>query len=110
MPMTTSHVVEELRRVLAAPTGGVTGLVDELLAACAEHGRGLDWRSGRWRGRPLGGVWEDRIDRTVRQSVFRAVVARAAAVCDQQGPGSVSPYRRTAELSNGRDQAMTVRV
>jgi hypothetical protein len=89
---TASHVSDVLRIVLTAPTDGVVGVVDDLLAACREHSLEIDWRGESCRIRSAGGEWETLRDLSVRKSVFRAIIARVAAICNEQNPNSVSPY------------------
>src|SRR5689334_4493146 len=94
-----------LRPVLAHPTRGVVGLVDDLLATCREHGLELDWQAGRCRVRPRGGDWEEWVDVPLRKSVFRAVLARLAALCNERVPNSVSPYGGRGQFSTAADPA-----
>jgi hypothetical protein len=96
---TASHISEEFQRVLARPTGGISGLVDDLLAVCREHSLQLDWQAGRCRVRPSGSEWEEVIDLPLRKSVFRAILARVAALCNERTPNSVSPYGGQGEFS-----------
>lgn len=105
---TEAQVAEALRRIVLHPTGGVVGLVDELLAACHEHRLQLDWQGGRCRVR--SGAWETAIDLPLRASVFRAVLARLAALADPDGLGSVSPYGGEGEIRLGRDPRWCFRL
>jgi len=107
---TASGFSEKLRRALLQPTRGVAGLVDDLLALCGQHGLQLDWRADRFRVRPLRGDWEELIDIPLRKSVFRAILARVAALCNQQTPNSVSPYGGQGELSAGANPPTVFRV
>jgi hypothetical protein len=87
-----------LRRACEQPTDGIVGLVDDLLRLCGEWGSELDWDAGRCRVRRQGGDWEELPDVRLRRSVFRAILARVAVLCNQQHPESVSPYGGEAEL------------
>jgi hypothetical protein len=107
---TTSDLSGALRRVLLQPTGGVAGLVDELLAVCREHGLQLEWQANRCRVRPVGGAWQDVTDVPLRKSVFRAVLARMAALCNDGGSGPVSPYGGQGEIKVGANPATVFRV
>ena len=98
---TTSHISAVLRRVLANPTGGVPSLVDELLAVCREHNLQLDWQADRCRVRSSGGEWEEVVDVPIRKSVFRAILARIAVLCNERTPNSVSPYGGQGEFLVG---------
>jgi hypothetical protein len=90
-----------LGRLLAHPTRGVVGLVDDLLRLCQEHGLHLEWQAGRCRVRPRGGDWEEWIEVPFRKSVARAMVARLATLCNERTPNSVSPYGGHGQLSAG---------
>jgi anti-anti-sigma regulatory factor len=101
---------ELLRRILLHPTGGIAGLVDDLLAACLKLGLQLDCHPDRWRVRSFGGDWEELKEVSLRKSVFRAILARLAALCNERTPNSVSPYGGQGELSAGADPAAVFRV
>lgn len=90
-----------LRNAFEHPTRGVVGLVDDLLMACREHGLQLDWQADHCRVRSAGGDWEELLDVPLRKSVFRAILARIAALCNERRPNSVSPYGGQAELLMG---------
>lgn len=107
---TTSEIAETFRRLSERPTGGVIGLVDDLLAACRDSGLELDWQADRCRVRPRGGDWEDVTDISLRKSVFRAILARIAVLCNERNPNSVSPYGGQGELTVGADPATIFRV
>ena len=106
----TSHVSDVFWRILAQPTQGVAGLVDDLLKACREHNLQLDWQGNRCCLRSLKGEWEDSINVPLRKSVFRAILARVATLCNEQTPDSVSPYGGQAELLVGLPRATLMRV
>jgi hypothetical protein len=97
----TGQLIDTLQAVLRQPTGGVVGAVDELLRIYAEHSLQLDWQADRCRLHFLADGSEVLIDKPLRKSVFRAVLARLATLCNQQRPGSVSPYGGQGELSLG---------
>src|SRR5438132_1432009 len=107
---TSSYVSGALRRVLVHPTGGVAGLVDELLTLCQEHDLQLDWQADRCRVRSRKGDWEELIDVPVRKSVFRAILARMAALCNERTPNSVSPYGGQGEFSASTNSPAVFRV
>ncbi len=107
---TASSLSDVVRRVIEHPTGGVIGLVDELLAVCPEHGLQLDWQAGRCRVRPLGSNGVDQFDVPLRKSVFRAILARVAALCNEQDPSSASPYGGQSRLSVGANPPSVFRV
>ncbi len=106
----TSNVSEAVRRVLAQPNGGVVGLVDDLLRVCWEYGLHLESQAGRCRIRSRDSDWEELANLPLRKSIFGAILARIAALCNAQTPGSASPYGGQDELSVGQPPAAMVRV
>jgi hypothetical protein len=93
-------------RIQAAfrPTGrGVVGVVDKLLGVCQEQGLQLDWHANQCQVRSLGPEPHDSTDVPLQKSVFRAILARMAALCNERSPNSVSPYGGEGELSIGAD-------
>jgi hypothetical protein len=98
---TTSQVSAALRNVLECPTRGVVGLVDDLLQLCRGHGLQLDWQADRCRVRCLADGSEEVIDSPLGKSVFRAVLARVAALCNEKRPNSVTPYGGRGKLADG---------
>jgi hypothetical protein len=90
-----------VRGALEHPTRGVVGLVDDLLNLCREHALELDWQADRCRIRSDGGAWEELHGLTVRKSVFRAILARFAVLCNERIPNSVSPYGGQGEVALG---------
>jgi hypothetical protein len=97
----TTLFADGLRIALTKPTRGIIGLVDDLLALCGQHSLQLEWRTDCCRIRPAGGDWEELPDIHLRRSVFRAVLARVAALCNERSPNSVTPYGGESELSAG---------
>jgi hypothetical protein len=77
---------------------------------CREQSLQLDWQGDRCRIRTLAGGSEEVLDRPLRKSVFRAVLARVATLCNERNPNSVSPYGGQGELSVGADPPTTFRV
>jgi hypothetical protein len=106
---TTSHF-EVVRRVLFQPTRAVTGLVDDLFTVCWGHGLQLDWQPDCYRVRSPGSDWEELTDVRLRKSVFRAILARVAVLCNARTPNSVSPYGGSGELSGGPNPPAVFKV
>ena len=94
------------RKALEHPSGGVVGLVDDLLKLCQEHGLQFDWQADRCRVRFLADGLEEVIDGPFRKSVFRAILARVAALCNQRRPKSVSPYGGRGEVLVPSDRTL----
>lgn len=107
---TASPPAEAIRAVLRESTGGIAGLVDDLLTACREHGLELDCQAGRWRVRSSAAGWHELGDVPLRKSVFRAVLARLATLCNEQRPDSCSPYGGQGEIRVGSNPPMVFRV
>jgi hypothetical protein len=95
----TSRFPEQLRRILEPTERGIVGLVDDLLGLCRETGLRLVWRNGFCRVRPLGVEPNHATEISLGKSVFRAMLARIAALCNERTPNSVSPYGGEGELS-----------
>jgi hypothetical protein len=101
---------ERLQEAFEPTRRGVVGLVDDLLGLCREQGLQLDWRADRCRVRPLGARPQESTEILLPKSVFRAILARMAALCNERIPDSVSPYGGEGELSVGTDQPTIFRV
>jgi hypothetical protein len=106
----SSTSLDRLHHALTTPTGGVLGLVDELLAVAREHGLQLDWKADHCRVQFREGSPSDSIEVPLRKSVVRAVLARIAVLCNQRKPNSTSPYGGQGELFVGADPTTTIRV
>jgi hypothetical protein len=107
---TTSEYTRALQSALERPSQGVVGLVDDLLNLCRKHSLQLDWQGDHFRVRSVGCEWEDLPDISLRKSVVRAILARIAALCNEQIPNSVTPYGGESELSVGANPQAIFRV
>jgi hypothetical protein len=107
---TTAQLSSIIRGVLTQPTGGIVGLVDDLLLVCLERGLQLEWQADRCRFRSFGGNWEVLADVALPKSVFRAIIARVATLCNERTPNSVSPYGGQGALSVGENLGATFHV
>jgi hypothetical protein len=101
---------ERLRRAFGPNPRGVVGVVDELLTACREQPLQFDWQAGTCRVRSLGAAGQEPIDVPLPKSVFRAILARLAALCNERTPDSVSPYGGSGEMVIGGDAPAVFRV
>jgi hypothetical protein len=101
---------ERIRRAFEPTQTGVVGLVDNLLDLCREQGLQLGWHGNRCHVRPLGAGPQESAELPLPKSVFRAILARLATLCNEQSPGSVSPYGGEGELSVGTSPRMVYRV
>lgn len=108
--ITTSQASDEIRRILQNPTGGFIGLVDDLLTLCVARGLQIDWQPDRCRVRVGESDWEEVSDVSLRKSVFRTIVARVAALCNEFAADSVSPYGGTGRFVLRSHPGVVVRV
>ena len=98
---------DRVRAVLTPTPRGVVGLVDDLLAVGRDQPLRLDFDAGRCRvSRPDGAVAEVALP----PAVFRAALARVAALCNDRHPASVTPYAGRGELTAGTDPAAGIAV
>jgi hypothetical protein len=111
LPMSTSSTrTESLHVELDHPTRGVVGLVDELLRQCPEEGLRLDRHANGCRIRAFNDGSEDLLEKPLSKSVFRALLARIAALCNERTPNSVSPLGGKGELEAGTSPPEIFRV
>jgi hypothetical protein len=89
---------ERVRRAFQPTPRGVIGLVDDLLGLCRTHQLHINFQDSHCYVRPLGTDPQDSLDVPLLKSVFRAVLARIAALCNERYPGSVTPYRGEGEI------------
>ena len=105
---THSTAFTALRSVLEQPRRDVVGIVDDLLKLCHDHKLELDWRDNRCRVRLNGDTTheDDVIDPPFRKSVFRAILARVAVLCNERYPNSVSPLGGKGKVFVGADKLL----
>lgn len=97
--MTQSPPFDECVRQAFLPTPrGVVGLVDDLLGLCRAHQLRLRFADGQCSVGWLGADETEALHVPLPKSVFRAALARVAALCNEQRPGSVTPYRGEGEV------------
>jgi len=89
---------------------GTVGLVDRLLCLSREWPGRLDWKANQCRIQSIGTEPQESVELPLPKSVFRAVLARLAALCNEHRPGSVSPYEGQGELVMGGDPSTLCRV
>lgn len=105
-----SDLTERLQRVFEPTPRGVVGLVEDLLGLCREQGLQFDWNTNQCQVRPLGAGPQETTEVPLQKSVFRAMLARLAALCNERTPDSVSPYGGEGELSVGTNPPTIFRV
>ena len=105
-----SKYAEALRAALDHPTSGIIGIVDTLLKVRPDQEVHLHWQPDCCEVQCRAAGYEAGFETPLRQSVFRAIVARVSAICSQDSPGSMSPYGGESKLCVSTDQAAWVRV
>lgn len=109
MTDTTSYA-NRIREAFNPSPRGVVGLVDDLLALGRDQGLRLDFHDGNCSVRPLDTNGQEPIRVPLPKSVFRAVLARIATLCNEQHPNSVTPYRGEGTLSVATNPPATFHV
>jgi len=94
-------LADALARAFDLPPSGFVGIVDNLLHLGRGDDLELAWRSNACHARIRQGTVEATLDLPVRKGVFRAMLARVAALCNERQPGSVSPYGGRGEIHLG---------
>jgi hypothetical protein len=107
---TTSASTAALRCALENPNRGIVGVVDDLLTLCQEHGLHLEWQDDRCRIHCPADGSDEVINSPVGKSIFRAILARLAALCNEHRPNSVSPYGGQGEVTVGHDPGKLLHV
>lgn len=102
----SDSISERIRHAFTIPTRGVVGLVDELLAISADKDIYLSWCDGLCR--VVAPATNASMELEVSKSVFRAALARLAALCG--GAGEKSPYGGSGEIRVDGPPAKTIRV
>lgn len=98
--MIDSTPFTELVRMAFQPKPrGVVGLVDNLLSLCRLYQLRINFQDGHCSVRRLGAGAQESIDIPVPRSVFRAALARIAAICNEQCSELVTPYRGEATIT-----------
>lgn len=101
---------ERIEKAFQASPRGVLGLADDLLDLGQQEGLMLTWGAGRCCVRSLNNEPRGMSELNVPKSVFRGVLARVAALCNEQTPGSVSPYGGEAELTPSGSRTTALRI
>ncbi len=91
--MIHSNLFAERVQTAFQPTyRGVVGLVDDLLGLCRLYQLRINFQDGHCAIHRLGADPQESLEIPVPKSVFRAALARIAAICNEQHPESVTPY------------------
>lgn len=104
--MPQNHYLDALRDAILRPTRAVIGVVDDVLNLCHANNLQIDWSPERCRVQRLGDESADTLNVPLRKSVFRAILARVATLCDEQAPGTFAPYGGRGELKMSAGAAL----
>ena len=107
---TTSTLSDSLRRAFEPPASGFVGVADNLLSSCRGGHLELVWRDGVCRAKIRQSEIEETVEIPFRKSVFRAILARIANLCNDYEFDSVSPYGGEGKLSVGTDLPATFQI
>lgn len=89
---------------------GVLDLVDELVAMSREHRLELSWHEDRCQVQFADGKQSEQLEFPLPKSVFRAVLARIAVLCNERHPSSASPYGGQGVITPSADPSCAIRV
>ena len=89
---------DQVTRAFQPKARGIVGLVDDLLGLCQVHQLRIDFQDGRCIAHRLGAKEAERVAVDVPKSVFRASLARVAAILDEKQPQSATPYRGEGDI------------
>lgn len=89
---------ERVQQAFRPTPRGVVGLVDDLLGLCRVHQLRLRFTEGHCSVHRLGADDGDALTVPLPKSVFRAALARVAALCNELQPGLVTPFRGEGEV------------
>jgi hypothetical protein len=103
-------IMDHLESYMADPDRGVVGLVDDFLAAASEQDIRLGWEGGCLSADFLQGGTSRLMQVPLPKSVFRACLARIAALCNERSPGSVTPYGGDGEITLDADPSKMIRA
>lgn len=104
MSQEADSVPDRLVRAFAPPTGGVPGLVEQLLRACAGANVAFERVGNRCVCRWTESDTEHERPIPVPPQAFRSLLAQIAARCNEHLPESVSPYGGAGKLLVGGDE------
>lgn len=101
---------DRLQSVFVPTPDGVVGLVDRLLDLSREHGFGITYHDDTCHFQFLNKLSPSTVAIQVPKAVFRAVLARMAALCNQESRGTVSPYGGDGVIVQGTNPVESYRV
>ena len=102
-------VSARIQSIVLHPAAGITGIVNEMLRLCSDDRLSIEWEREKCHVRSLDGGWATVVELTLEKSVFRAVLARVAVLCDESS-NSTSPYGGEGEVKASGSNAARIRV
>lgn len=106
----TAELSFALQSAFECSSRGVIGLVEDLLKLCQKQSLQLDWKADSCRVRSIGDGAIELLNCPLHKSVFRAMLARVAALCNERSPNSVSPYGGQGEIVVNTEPPTSLRV
>lgn len=94
---------ERLQQVFQPGIRGVIGLVDDFLHLCITQGLRIEWYVNQCRVYRIDPNNPEPIEIPLQKSVFRAILARLAALCNEQSSQAISPYGGEGEIVLGKE-------
>jgi hypothetical protein len=106
---TASGLSDAVLRAFEPPDTGFVGIADNLLQLCLGASVEITWGQDACRVSMRNGAAEEVVDVPLRKSVFRAVLARIAVLCNERRADSVSPYGGCGEIALDSGPVVSVR-
>lgn len=106
---TVSGLADAVFRAFEPPETGFVGIADNLLRLCLGASVEITWGQNACRVSLRQGAAEEVVGVPLRKSVFRAVLARIAVLCNQRRADSVSPYGGCGEIILDSGPVVSVR-
>ncbi len=99
IPNSMVVMTRKLRAILENPGDGIVAMVDSLLTNCADYRVEVEFREDIYQGEVLDARGRFTVESSIPKPVLRAIIARVAALCNEQTPHAVSPYGGEGELT-----------
>jgi hypothetical protein len=106
---TASELSDAVFRAFEPPETGFVGIADNLLHLCLNASVEVTWGENACRVSLRRGAVEEVVGVPLRKSVFRAVLARIAVLCNERRADSVSPYGGRGEIALDSGPVVSVR-
>lgn len=94
----TTTFTERVRAVFKPTPRGVVGLVDDLLVVSQANQLQINFVKDRCCIHTVESSFRETFDLPFAKTVFRAVLARIAALCNEHRPNSATPYLGEGEI------------